>query len=550
MRKYLTLTKILMKSGFQVTDGKSKRWFKLFIYLILFACCLPMLVLLYFGIDSILPLYAQMDQTATILGSMLFFTCMIIFFFSLFLIPSIFYFSSDLEILLALPLKSIHIIAAKFTVCVIYEYLFSFSVLIPTYAAYLHYGGMPMTFLPFGIITLLLIPIFPLVLSTIFTILLMRFVPFFKNRDRFNLISSILLIVVGMSYSLFMNGQNTQDESAILMNIIAGENSLLQFFMKLFPMIPFFARAVVEGSILDLAEGIGICVIALIVFLTLGRFLYFKGAIGSSESTAAHKQMSTKQLQKNSRKRSKTYAYLKKEFKLLLRTPAYFTNCILMIFLFPIIILVTSVLNRGEFTEGFSLSDLLMEVEQIDGFIAYVVFIAMAAGFLFGTLNQISATSLSREGKQYTIMKYIPMSYRDQIHAKMLCGVIGGIVSNLCVVLVLALILPFSWHYYVIYCIVSAITTLIGNTYCMFLDLLKPKLIWEQEVSAVKQNLGAFIAMMISMALCFSILFGCFYLPQHLLMPVMIAAVIVMVLIAILAYILIGKYAEHKMRKL
>ncbi len=550
MRKYLSLTKVLLKSGFQVTDGKSKKWFKVFLYLLLAVCCLPMLFLLYFGIDSILPIYAHINQSAAVLGSMLFLTCMIIFFFSLFLIPSIFYFSSDLEILLALPLKSMHIIAAKFTVCVIYEYLFSFSVLIPTYAAYLHYGEIPVTFIPFGIITLLLIPVFPLVLSTIVTILLMRFVPLFKNRDRFNIISSILLIFLGIAYSFFMNSQGAQDETEILMTLITGDNSLLQFFMKLFPMIPFFARAIIEGSILDMLEAIGICAIALGTLLTLARLLYFKGAIGSSESNASHKKMSAKQLQKSSRQRSKTGSYLKKEFKLLFRTPAYFTNCILMVILFPILMLAIFLLNQGDLVEGVSLTSLLIEVEQIDGFVAYVVFIAMAAGFLFGTFNQISATALSREGKQYTVMKYLPMSYCDQIHAKMLCGVIAGIISNISIALVLMLILPFSLYYYAIYCVISAITTFIGNAYCIMIDLAKPKLIWEQEAVAVKQNLGSFIAMMISMALCILIIFGCSMLSDDLLIPIMIIAVIGIILVAVLAYVLVGKYAEHAMRKL
>lgn len=550
MHKYFTLTKILMKSGFQVTDGKSKKWFKVFLYALLAVCCLPMLLLLYFGIDAILPLYAQIDQTATILGGMLFLTCMIIFFFSLFLIPSIFYFSSDLEILLALPLKSTQIIAAKFTVCVIYEYLFAFSVLVPTFAAYWHYGGMPVTFLPFGVLTLLVIPIFPLVLSTILTILLMRFVPFFKNRDRFNLISSIIIIVLGLSYSFFMNSQGSQNETEILMTLISGDNSLLQFFMKLFPMVPYFARAIVEGSLLDMVTGLGICALALIVLLTLGRLLYFKGAIGSSESSASHKQMSSKQLQKASKRHSKTWAYLKKEMKLLVRTPAYFTNCILMILLFPIFILAFLLMNQGEWADGIELGVLLAQVEQFDGFLAYAVLIALAAGFLFGTFNQISATALSREGKQYTVMKYIPMSYCDQIHAKMLCGVIAGIISNISIALVLALVLPFSWYYYLLYCLISGITTIIGNAYCIMIDLIKPKLIWEQEAAAVKQNLGSFISVMISMALAFLIIFACFVIPNELLMPVTIIAVIAGIALAFLAYVLVGKFAERAMRKL
>lgn len=550
MHKYLSLTKVLLKSGFQVTDGKNKRWLSVLLYLVLIVCFLPLLFVLYFGVDALLPLTARLDQTATILATMLFLTCIIIFFFSLFLIPSIFYFSSDLETLLALPLTSIQIIAAKFTVCVIYEYLFSFTVLLPTYAAYLHYGGMPVAFIPFGIITFLLIPIFPLVISTILTILLMRFVPFFKNRDRFNLISSILLVVLGMSFSILVNSQSAESESEIFAWLLAGNNSLLQFFMKLFPMIPYFSRAMVEGSISDLLIGIGISALALLVLFTLGRLLYFKGAIGSGETGASHKQMSAKTLQKATHQRSKISAYRKKEFKLLFRTPAYFTNCILSSIIFPILILVMPLLSQSEATEDVNLSDLLAQLETIDDFFAYVIMISLAMGFLMGTINQVAATAISREGKQYSVMKYLPMSYRDQIHAKMQCGIIIGLFTNVCVALALALILPFSWYTYLIYIGASAITTVFGNAYCIMFDLMKPKLVWEQEASAVKQNLGSFLAIMLSLALCIVIIVGCFYVPDSLLLPTAIGGSIVMIILAYLAYVLVGRYGEHVMRKL
>ena len=75
MRKYLTLTNVLLKCGFQMTDGKSKKWFKLFLYVVLAISFLPMLGLLYFTVDALLPLYSQIDQSALMMGVMLFLAC-------------------------------------------------------------------------------------------------------------------------------------------------------------------------------------------------------------------------------------------------------------------------------------------------------------------------------------------------------------------------------------------------------------------------------------------------------------------------------------------
>lgn len=550
MRKYLTLTNVLLKCGFQMTDGKSKKWFKLFLYVVLAISFLPMLGLLYFTVDALLPLYSQIDQSALMMGVMLFLACILIFIFSLFLIPSIFYFSSDLEILLALPLKSIHIIGAKFTVCVLYEYLFAASILVPTYAAYLHQGNIEWSFLPLGIIVMVLLPIFPLVLSTLFTILLMRFVPFFKNRDRFNLISSILVVGLGMSFSFFMNSLGTQSESELLQALMSGGSSLLSLFMKLFPSIPYFARALVEGNLWELFIGIVITLLALIVLLSMGKFLYFKGAIGSGETSASHKQLSERKLKQLTHRGNKKWTYLKKDFKVLLRTPAYFTNCLLMVIIFPILMLVFPLLNQQDGLSAFDFNTLILYLQRMDHFIAYVIWIALGTGFLFGIFNQISATAISREGSQYTVMKYIPMSYRNQIHAKLLLGVLAGVIGNVAMAAAMSLLVPFAWYYYVLYCLISTITTLLINALAIMLDLAKPKLVWEQEAAAVKQNLGTFVALMLGMALCIVTIVTVFFIPQEWLMISAIIALATTLPLAIGAYVLAGSYAERAMRKL
>ncbi len=550
MHKYVSLTKALFKSGFQITDGRSKKGFKIFLYILLAVCFIPLLATVYFAVDALLPFYARIDQTASILGTTLFLTCFIIFIFSLFLIPSVFYFSADLDTLLALPLKSTHIIGAKFTICVMYEYLFALFILLPTYAAYWNFGGMPITFIPFAILTVLIIPIFPLVLSTFFTILLMRFVPFFNNRDRFNLISSIILVVLGLSLSFFMNAQGTQDEAAMLESLLAGGNSLLDLFMKCFPMIPYLAKAIVEGSVIDLLIALGIHLIAIIVLLTLGKLLYFKGAIGSGETNASHKALSENKLKRTSHLQNKKWTYIKKDFKVLFRTPAYFTNCLLMVVLFPLMMILMLFFSQSEGLQELNLTYLLRMVEQSDYFVAYVIFISLAMGFLFGSLNQISATAISREGQQYTVMKYIPMSYRDQIHAKLTLGIIAGIVANVLMALVCAWILPFTWYYYVLYCVCAMITTVLANSYGIMLDLAKPKLVWEQESAAVKQNIGTFAAIMISMALCIVIIVGCFLIPEKWLFIAAFGGFGVSLLLAVLCYVLAGKYAERAMRNM
>ena len=60
----------------------------------------------------------------------------------------------------------------------------------------------------------------------------------------------------------------------------------------------------------------------------------------------------------------------------------------------------------------------------LDGMLPYAVLVGMASGFLFSNLNMISSTAISREGSNLSFMKYIPMSLKQQLQAKVVSGIL------------------------------------------------------------------------------------------------------------------------------
>lgn len=551
MRKYLSLTKALLKCGIGMTDGSSKKSFKLLLYGLLGLSCLPIAGVLYVMVASVLEAYMHIGQEGAILGTMMFLVCIIIFIFSIFMIPSIFYFSTDTNTLLALPLKPEHILGSRFTVCLLYEYMFSIAILVPTYAAYIVILGTSSSLIIFGLLSIFLLPIFPLVLSTILTILMMRFVPFFKNRDRFNMIAGILTLVLAFGFSFATNSFGSEmDEAELMQLLLAGNNSMLDVFMNLFPMIPFFARAVVEGSILDFLIGSGMTLLSLVVLLTVGKLLYFKGAIGNSESMSSHKEMSEEQLGKATRAGNKVWTYAKKDFKIILRTPVFCLNCLSTCFVFPIILIIFPLVGGSSSSMSFDLSQLIPMLESLEHFPAYLMMAGLGLGCMLGIINMISATSISREGTQYTIMKVLPMSYRDQIHAKTITGTLVGLLTIVLTVVPMMLLFPLSPLYYLMFFLCACITTVMANQLVIMVDLAKPKLVWEQEAAAVKQNLGSFVSIVIGMAICVIFIGICFIIPSDIIWMVSMICVILCMIGCWGFYQLCGSYAEKAMRKL
>lgn len=548
MYKYLSLTKVLCKCSMgMLSDGKGKNKAILLLYGFLFLCMIPIPIGIYAMISSMLSAYAQIDQLGSVLGSVMFLASLLIFMFSLLLIPSIFYFSNDNPILLALPLKPQQILAGKFSVCVLYEYGFCLFLLVPAYAAYIQFASPAPFFYIAALLTFLLLPIYPLVLSTLLTILVMRFVPFFKNRDRFQMVSSILIVLAALAFSFFSQSLSTSDPDALMHMLLEGNNSMLKVYAILFPALPYFARAMSEVSAIQLLLAIGIVLLALGILMTFGKFLYFKGAIGFGESAGYHKQLSMEALESSTHARSKLLSYAGKEIKLLFRTPVYFLNCISICVIMPILFVLLPMLSSGE---NMDLQVLFSLLDPSVDLLPYTIFIGIGAGFFFGTLNSISATAISREGSHMEYMKYIPMSYKDQIHAKSLCGIAFGILTLALTLLSLMLILPLSPIQYGIIFLCGCTSTVLGNEAGIIFDVLHPKLVWEQETAAVKQNMGAMLIMFSGMALCFVCIGICFIIPKQALMIAALISLLITLLLAILSWIGAGRIAEAGMRKL
>ncbi len=504
MNKFWSLVRVQFKCGaIAATDGTTKQWKKILLYLFLLICMLPTLGMIavgfYYGFDMM----RMLDQAGYLMNIGFLITSFIIFLFSIFAIPSIYYFSKDIDHLLVLPIKPEWILTSKLMVCIFYEYLFAAAVLIPMYGSYVMQIGFSFFSLIAFVVIFLTLPIYPLVLSSILTMIVMRFVPFFNNRDRFNQIGGIIVVAAALALSFWMQTLKTGDFDVILQALIDGNNSLMQIGTVLFPFVPAAAIACFNGDFLQLLLYAGIIVLSFAVFLICGKFLYFKGAIGSSETSHSRRRFDKKQLH-SSMHRSVFRTYLSKEFKLLFRTPVFFTNCVLTAILMPL------VLSIAVFTslEGINLKAMI--TPQMIAHLPNVWALALVIGFLIGLfmggINMISATAISREGTNAYFMKYIPVPMMTQVTAKLACGTLISLISAWLMLIPFHLLLSYPIYLDLLIIAGSTLSTILINVFAIIVDMLRPKLVWEQETAAVKQNLNGVISMMFSILL--AVVFG------------------------------------------
>ena len=105
--------------------------------------------------------------------------------FGVLYVISVFYFSQDLRLLIPLPLRPGEIVLAKLVSILLGEYLSMAPVVIPGLAVYGFLADVGPLYIPFAVLIYLMLPVFPLVLSGLFSLLLMRITALRRNRDLF-----------------------------------------------------------------------------------------------------------------------------------------------------------------------------------------------------------------------------------------------------------------------------------------------------------------------------------------------------------------------------
>ena len=504
MSKFIALTKVLLKTGTGSSSSKkNKKKIKgLLLGLILLLAFTPMAI--GFG-EFIFTAYDglhQIGQEAVILGFGLSVVCVVIFFFGIFYAMSIFYFSMDVENLLPLPFKPWHIMGAKFTVVLIYEYMTEIIFFAPTLIAYGLKSGGGVLYYIYGIVIFLLLPIVPLVIASIINMIVMRFTNIAKNKDRFRLVGGLIAMGFGVGTNIYIQ-KFSQDlnQSEITEMFSKGNNSLVDLATKMFPSTKVVVNSLINTNnikgIINLILFIAITLAAVIIFIILGQVLYFKGVMGVSETSSKRKTLSSNEFIKNTTQNSSLKIYIIKELKVLFRTPIYFMNCVLMNFLWPIFLLIPIFAQKGGSGQIKQLTGFLQSGKStgivLSIFFAFMVFSSCS--------NSIATTAISREGKNLFILKYIPMKYKDQLMAKVLSAVVLGVAAMITISIISLILLKLPLDLVLLMIIVGLLGIVFTSFIGIFIDLNFPKLHWDTEQEAVKRNLNVLISMIICIAL-------------------------------------------------
>lgn len=500
MSKFLVLTKVLLKNGSDslTFGGNKKKLTKTAaMWLLLIVAFAPTVLMFTKLISSLYDSLVTVGQEGMVLALGIAGVSFMVFFFGIFYAISTFYFSKDIENLLPLPLRPSQILGAKFTVSLIYEYLMELLSLLPMLIMYGIKSSSGIIYYLYGIIIFFTLPAVPLAIATLIDMVVFRFTNIGKNKDRFRIIGGMIALLLGLGISMVSSrlGSVSMDQKKMVELVTSGNNSLVKITSRIFPGSIFASNAMVKSNslvgLLNLLIFIGCFILVILLFIAISEKLYFKGVVGVSEVSSKKKKMNDEEFAKVTQRNSSLKSLTMKEIKMLVRTPVYFINCVLMNFLWPFFLIIPLILQPK------SLGGMSQLSAMLSGKSPYVLMGIFGLSLFIAPTNAIASTSISREGENIYVCKYIPVSFKTQIMAKVLSGLIFSLIGTLLIVIIGDVFIKMPVYVLLMAVILVFLAASFSCLSGMLIDLNFPKLHWDNEQKAVKQNFNSLLCMLI-----------------------------------------------------
>lgn len=502
MNKVLKLTKIFLKNSFSNMDAKmgvtsknSKN--KFILYGILF---LYLAVLVTFFSYNLINGLITINQQTVFIGIILFIVFGVVIAQSILSSINILYFTKDSEYLLPLPLKPYQIILARTNVMLVVQFLIIALVGLLPLVIYGILTNASISYYILMLISVLLLPILPVLLICILVMIIMSFARLTKNKNKFQVLAYILLLVIVVFFSISISSVKGDISNEEMAQMIVQANGMIEIAKGYFPTLDFLINALTTSSlvvaIIEILKTIGITIVGFLIYMFIAQKIYFKGLVGnlfSSDSKNKNKEVNQKKYINSKLYRS----YVGKEFKNLVRNPIFLMQCLLPAILIPV--LMMGVVYSGMSSQSEDMSQITQITSMMETNTFFMACIILCVIQFFSMFIYISITAISREGENAVFMKYIPVSLYKQYIYKCIPNIIMNVVTIVICLAVAQYLLKLPIITIILLFIVATVIGTLQSIVMIIIDLKRPKLSWDSEYAVVKQNFNLIFPMIIGM---------------------------------------------------
>lgn len=548
MDKVIKLTKIFLKNSFSNMDARmgisTKSKSKIIVYGLLFLYFAGLIIFLGYNLlDGLIAI----NQETIFVGMILFMIFGLAIIQTIFSSINILYFTKDSEYLLPLPLKPYQIILARTNVMLIAEYVIIFLIGFIPLVMYGILTGAGIVYYLTMILAVILVPILPVLLISMLVMFIMSFAKLTKNRNRFQLFATLLVLAIIIAISISTSGMKQDLTNEEMAQMVVQANGMIELVKGYIPTVDYLMEVLTTNSlftaIVEVLKTLGITIIGFIVYMLIAQKIYFKGLVGNLFGGGASN--TNKEINQKEYRNSKLYkSYVGKEFKNMARNPVFLMQCLIPAVLIPIIMVV--VVYAGLNSDGMGLEQITQMVQQMPTNTFFIACIILGVIQFFTMFIYISITAISRDGENAVFMKYIPVSLYKQYMYKIIPNIIMNIVTIIITLGMAEYLLNLPVTTLIALFVVAIIMGILQSIVMIIVDLKRPKLNWDSEYAVAKQNLNLVFPVLLAMV-NIVILVGFVYLLKDINVYVGVG---ILGILYIVATVITNKYLYNKQYEL
>ena len=446
------------------------------------------------------------------------------------------------DMLRAMPIHPAVLFGAKYLAHCIPAMLISLSFFLVTAAVYGFYEQQSFVFYAAAAIGGIFFPLPVIGFCYLVHILLMRTTAAFKNKQVIMLLGSCIGIALALGINYLVHWSH--DTAALQTLLMQYQHGSAAQFAAVLP-VRLFAKSLAASST---AERLGFLLIFIVLCSTLAAALvlvfsqmYVKTLDGFNEKKL--KRLNTSERRKlfggKLVQRPLWFSLLLREIRMMNREPAYLLNGPFMIIMFPLILTLMYVTGSADIPAA--VSGLL---EGGGGLL-----IAALCGAFLGSATNTAATAVSRDAKNISFMKSLPVPVAAYMQAKlthaMLVALIGILIGT-----------GGAAYFFSLRAAETAAAVSIAlalaffcNILALMLDTAHPKLHWDSPAAAIKHNINAIVIIFTDMLLVSIIAAAALFLSLPVYMYALYFAGVPFVLSCGILYFFFP-YAERKISRL
>lgn len=420
---------------------------------------------------------------------------LIMVFFGFFKAGPVLFEKKGLDILKSLPVSEIHIVISRFIRLYVENLFLGIIVLMPGVIVYGYMVKPGAEFYLAGFAAALFIPIIPLVIATFAGGLITYIASKVRHKSIISTILSLILVVcifAGTSMISRVEGQLNdemlQDMALMIENV----------FSKVYPPALWMGNAMIGEGAADclLCFFVSILIMALTVWVVSRKFDEIVDGLSRSYSRGDYEIQSLESS-------SVLGTLYKKELKRYLASSIYVTNTIIG----PVLGVVMSAAILIGGVDTF-ISDVPLPFD-IEGVIPFV----LAATFC---MMPTTCTSVSMEGKEWWIVKSLPISSKTVLDSKILFNLSLSLPMLMVAQCLMIMAFKPAGASLVWMILIPVLMLVFSCVWGIAVNLKIPVFNWENEVTVVKQSASAAIGGLGGAAIAIVLAFISAFVPDEL----------------------------------